>query len=88
MAEIQYFRAIQDALAEEMRRDERVFLTGEAVSPLANNTIRATEEMWKEFGEKRIRRHDDGFDHSVQGRLHRGLRRLRSAYRGAGRGRD
>ncbi len=55
MPEIQYFRAVQDALAEEMRRDKRVFLTGEAVSPLANNTIRATEEMWKEFGEKRIR---------------------------------
>lgn len=55
MPEIQLFRAIQDALAEEMRRDERVFLTGEAVSPLANNTIRATEAMWQEFGERRIR---------------------------------
>ena len=33
MREIYLYQAIQEAIAEEMRRDERVFLTGGAVGP-------------------------------------------------------
>ncbi|MFH1639342.1 MAG: transketolase C-terminal domain-containing protein [Chloroflexota bacterium] len=55
MREIQFYRAIMEALTEEMRRDERVFFTGEAVSPQASSLTRATDEMWQEFGEQRIR---------------------------------
>lgn len=55
MPEIQFYRAIQDALAEEMRRDKRVYYTGEAVQPDSSSIYRATDEMWKEFGRDRIR---------------------------------
>jgi len=55
MPVIPFYRAIQDALAEEMRRDKRVYYTGEAVQPDSVSIYRATDEMWKEFGQSRIR---------------------------------
>jgi pyruvate dehydrogenase E1 component beta subunit len=48
-------QAIQEAMSEEMRRDERVFLMGEAVGPGGTAPTRPPEEIMKEFGEARVR---------------------------------
>jgi len=45
--------AIRDALLEEMRRDERVFVLGEDVG-LRGGVFRATDGLQKEFGELRV----------------------------------
>ena len=55
MREIYLYQAIQEAVVEEMRRDERVFLTGEAVGPGGLSLTRPPKEIIEEFGEKRVR---------------------------------
>jgi pyruvate dehydrogenase E1 component beta subunit len=52
--EIRYFEAVSQALAEEMARDERVFVLGEDVG-LVGGTFRATEGLMAEFGARRVR---------------------------------
>jgi pyruvate dehydrogenase E1 component beta subunit len=54
VAEIRYFEALNQALHEEMARDERVFLLGEDVG-LVGGTFRVTEGLMAEFGSKRVR---------------------------------
>ena len=55
MREIYIYQAIQEAVAEEMRRDERVFLTGEAVGPGGTSPTRPPKDIMEEFGEERVR---------------------------------
>jgi len=54
MAEKFYREAIRDALAEEMRRDPRVFVMGEDVA-IYGGAYGATKGLVDEFGEERIR---------------------------------
>jgi pyruvate dehydrogenase E1 component beta subunit len=54
MREIRYYEALNEALAEEMRRDENVFLMGEDVG-LFGGTFRVTEGLMAEFGARRVR---------------------------------
>jgi pyruvate/2-oxoglutarate/acetoin dehydrogenase E1 component len=54
MAEITYREAIRDALAEEMRRDERVFVMGEDVG-IYGGAYSATRELYEQFGPQRVR---------------------------------
>jgi len=54
MRELRAYEAIAEALAEEMRRDEAVFLMGEDVG-LFGGTFRATEGLMAEFGSRRVR---------------------------------
>jgi len=54
MPEITYREAVRDAIAEEMRRDERVFLMGEDVA-IYGGAYQATKGLLDEFGEERIR---------------------------------
>jgi pyruvate dehydrogenase E1 component beta subunit len=54
MRELRYFEALNEALAEELRRDERVFLMGEDVG-LFGGTFRVTEGLMAEFGSRRVR---------------------------------
>ncbi len=53
MKEITYREAIREALCEEMRRDERVFLMGEDVAGYGG-AFKVTDGMLAEFGEARI----------------------------------
>jgi pyruvate/2-oxoglutarate/acetoin dehydrogenase E1 component len=52
--EITFGEAVVEALYEEMKRDERVFIMGEDVGPFGM-TYFATPKLWKEFGEDRVR---------------------------------
>ena len=54
MPELRYFEAVNQALHEEMERDESVFLFGEDVG-LVGGTFRATEGLMAEFGARRVR---------------------------------
>jgi pyruvate dehydrogenase E1 component beta subunit len=54
MRELRVYEAIAEALAEEMRRDEAVFLMGEDIG-LFGGTFRATEGLMAEFGSRRVR---------------------------------
>jgi len=54
MREIRYYEALIEAMAEEMRRDERVLLMGEDIG-LFGGTFRATEGLMAEFGGRRVR---------------------------------
>ncbi len=45
--------AVRDALAEEMRRDERVFVLGEDVGA-KGGVFKATDGLQREFGEERV----------------------------------
>jgi pyruvate dehydrogenase E1 component beta subunit len=54
MREIRYYEALIEAMAEEMRLDERVFLMGEDIG-LFGGTFRATEGLMAEFGSRRVR---------------------------------
>jgi len=49
-----YAMAIRDTLAEEMRRDERVFVMGEDVETLGG-VFGCTRDLYKEFGVERVR---------------------------------
>ena len=53
MREIQFSEAVCEAMSEEMRRDERVFLMGEEVAEY-NGAYKASKGMLEEFGEKRV----------------------------------
>ena len=55
MREINTAQAIYEAIAEEMRRDERVYLIGEAVGPAGVSVTRPPKEIYEEFGELRVR---------------------------------
>ena len=52
MAKLSFLRAINAALREEMRRDERVFIMGEDV---VANLFGVTQGMIGEFGLERVR---------------------------------
>lgn len=53
MRTIQFRDAIKEAMSEEMRRDDRVFLMGEEVAEY-NGAYKASQGMLDEFGEKRV----------------------------------
>lgn len=53
MREIQFREAIREAMSEEMRRDESVFLMGEEVAEY-NGAYKASQGMLDEFGPKRV----------------------------------
>lgn len=53
MAELQFREAINRALSEEMRRDERVFIMGEEVAEY-DGAYKVTQGMLQEFGFKRV----------------------------------
>lgn len=53
MPVITYRQALKDALAEEIERDENVFIMGEEVAEY-NGAYKVTEGLWKRFGDKRI----------------------------------
>ena len=54
MPEIRYVKAVNDALAEEMARDERVILLGEDVGA-PGGTFAATRGLYQTFGKDRVR---------------------------------
>ncbi len=53
MAIITYRKAINDALAEELKRDENVVIIGEEVARY-NGAYKVTEGLWERFGDKRV----------------------------------
>lgn len=53
MREIQFREAVAEAMSEEMRRDERVFLMGEEVAEY-NGAYKASKGMLDEFGARRV----------------------------------
>jgi len=53
MREIQLREAIREAMSEEMRRDENIFLLGEEVAQY-NGAYKVSQGMLDEFGEKRV----------------------------------
>lgn len=53
MRELQFREALREALSEEMRRDEKVFLMGEEVA-LYNGAYKVSQGMMDEFGPKRV----------------------------------
>jgi pyruvate dehydrogenase E1 component subunit beta len=54
MAELRYREALGQALAEELRRDECVFLMGEDIG-VFGGAFKVTEGLLEEFGERRVR---------------------------------
>jgi len=53
MREIQFREALREAMEEEMRKDENVFLMGEEVAQY-DGAYKVSQGMLKEFGEKRV----------------------------------
>ncbi len=53
MSVITFRQALKDALAEEIVRDENVFIMGEEVAQY-NGAYKVTEGLWKRFGDKRL----------------------------------
>ena len=53
MRTIQFREAINEAMSEEMRRDERIFLMGEEGAEY-NGAYKASKGMLEEFGAKRV----------------------------------
>src|SRR5437773_5195311 len=53
MRELTYLEAIREALAEEMRRDPKVFVLGEDVGAYGG-AFGATQGLYEEFGEQRV----------------------------------
>ncbi|MEA2228791.1 MAG: pyruvate dehydrogenase component beta subunit, partial [Solirubrobacteraceae bacterium] len=51
---MRYREALNEALREEMARDERVFLMGEDIG-VFNGAFKVTQGLLEEFGEKRVR---------------------------------
>ena len=54
MKKMMYREAIASAIAEEMRRDEKVFVMGEDVA-LTGGVYKATRGLLAEFGPDRVR---------------------------------
>jgi len=53
MRKLEFREALREALSEEMRRDEKVFLIGEEVAEY-NGAYKVSKGMLAEFGEKRV----------------------------------
>lgn len=53
MREIQFREALREAMSEEMRRDQRIFLMGEEVAEY-NGAYKVSQGMLDEFGAKRV----------------------------------
>lgn len=53
MRQIAFREALREAMQEEMRRDDRVFLMGEEVAEY-NGAYKVSQGMLEEFGEKRV----------------------------------
>jgi pyruvate dehydrogenase E1 component beta subunit len=53
MPVITYRQALNDALSEELTRDENVVIMGEEVAEY-NGAYKITEGLWKKFGDKRV----------------------------------
>jgi pyruvate dehydrogenase E1 component beta subunit len=53
MREIQFREAVCEAMSEEMRKDERIYLMGEEVAEY-NGAYKASKGMLDEFGSKRV----------------------------------
>lgn len=53
MPRITYRQALNDALAEELERDENVVIIGEEVAQY-NGAYKVTEGLWQRFGDKRV----------------------------------
>src|SRR5436853_1428540 len=53
MRELQFREALREAMSEEMRRDDRVFLMGEEVAEY-NGAYKVSQGMLEEFGAKRV----------------------------------
>ena len=53
MKTVQFREALREAMSEEMRRDENVFLMGEEVAEY-NGAYKVSQGMLDEFGEKRV----------------------------------
>src|SRR5512133_1471398 len=51
--ELSYLEAIREGLAEEMRRDPKVFVLGEDVGPYGG-AFGVTQGLFEEFGERRV----------------------------------
>src|SRR5256885_14112814 len=51
--DITYLEAIREALAEEMRRDAKVFVLGEDVGAYGG-AFGVTQGLYEEFGERRV----------------------------------
>ena len=51
--QIEFRDALREAMSEEMRADQRVFLMGEEVAQY-NGAYKVSQGMLEEFGEKRI----------------------------------
>ena len=54
MSKIMYREAVSSALAEEMRKDEKIFVMGEDVA-ITGGVYKATKGLLDEFGPKRVR---------------------------------
>ncbi len=54
MAELRYREALNQALREELERDERVLLIGEDIG-VFNGSFKVTQGLLEDFGEKRVR---------------------------------
>src|SRR5579872_6851776 len=54
MRTIAYRDALREAIAEEMRRDERVYMLGEDIAGYGG-TYGVTKGLFEEFGEKRVK---------------------------------
>ncbi|HEX2326281.1 MAG TPA: alpha-ketoacid dehydrogenase subunit beta [Chloroflexota bacterium] len=55
MSQITYRQALQQALREEMARDERVIVMGEEIGEVTLTPSKVTEGLFQEFGPKRVR---------------------------------
>src|ERR1041384_1823238 len=53
MKELQFREALREAMSEEMRRDENIFLMGEKVAEY-NGAYKVSQGMLDEFGERRV----------------------------------
>lgn len=50
---VSYLNAVRDGIAEEMRKNENIFMLGEGISE-RGGSYGQTKGLWAEFGEKRI----------------------------------
>ena len=66
--------ALRDAMAEEMRRDENVFVMGEEVAEY-QGAYKVTQGLLQEFGAAPRRRHADHRARLCRRRRRRGVRR-------------
>ena len=53
MREIQFREALREAMNEEMRKDENIYLMGEEVAEY-NGAYKVSQGMLDEFGDKRV----------------------------------